>query len=149
MLRGLLVAEGCRIGRRQVKTLIDPDGDRGALSPSAHLPTRVNGYHNTSNQGVNTSLLNEANGNKSPTNQPFEGLTDHETNPDATGRELKVFKIDRASKHPLFHAGTRARRGPFIIRTTSTNICTFRTSGEIETEDESNYELTKSIDCRL
>jgi putative transposase len=36
MLRGLLVAEGCKIGRRHVKTLMLADGDRGALSPSAH-----------------------------------------------------------------------------------------------------------------
>jgi len=36
MLRGLLAAEGCKIGRRHVKTLMRADGDRGALSPSPH-----------------------------------------------------------------------------------------------------------------
>ena len=36
MLRGLLAAEGCKIGRRHIKTLMKADGDRGALSPSAH-----------------------------------------------------------------------------------------------------------------
>ena len=36
MLRGLLAAEGCKVGRRHVKTLMQRMGDRGALSPSAH-----------------------------------------------------------------------------------------------------------------
>ena len=35
MLRGLLVAEGCKIGRRHVKTLMRRMGMRGAVSPSA------------------------------------------------------------------------------------------------------------------
>jgi hypothetical protein len=41
MLRGLLVAEGCRIGRRHVKTLMKRIGDRGALSPSAYDEARA------------------------------------------------------------------------------------------------------------
>jgi predicted transcriptional regulator len=35
MLRGLLAAEGCKIGRRHVKTLMQRMGEKGALSPSA------------------------------------------------------------------------------------------------------------------
>ena len=56
-------------------------------------------------------FLYEANGNKSPTNQPFEGLTGHESNPDETGRELEVYKIDRASKHPYFMPGADPGEG--------------------------------------
>ena len=56
-------------------------------------------------------FLYEANGNKSPTNQPFEGLTGHESNPDDTGRELDVYKIDRASKHPYFMPGADPGEG--------------------------------------
>jgi hypothetical protein len=43
MLRGLLAAEGCKIGRRHVKTLMRRMGDRGALSPSAHEQARARG----------------------------------------------------------------------------------------------------------
>jgi phospholipase C len=39
-------------------------------------------------------FLYESNGNRSLTNQPYEGLTGNEFNPDDTGREIKVFKID-------------------------------------------------------
>jgi hypothetical protein len=41
MLRGLLSAEGCKIGRRHVKNADAADGDRGALSPSAHDEARA------------------------------------------------------------------------------------------------------------
>jgi hypothetical protein len=40
MLRGLLAAEGCRIGRRHVNA-DEADGDRGALSPSANDEARA------------------------------------------------------------------------------------------------------------
>jgi hypothetical protein len=36
MLRGLLAAEGCKIGRRHVNNADAADGDRGALPPPAH-----------------------------------------------------------------------------------------------------------------
>jgi putative transposase len=36
MLRGLLAAEGCKIGRRRMKTLMRRIGGRSALSPSPH-----------------------------------------------------------------------------------------------------------------
>ena len=35
MLQGLLVAEGCKMGRRQREDADEADGDRGALSPAA------------------------------------------------------------------------------------------------------------------
>ena len=36
MLRGLLAAEGCKIGRRHVKNADEADGHRGTLSPSTN-----------------------------------------------------------------------------------------------------------------
>jgi phospholipase C len=39
-------------------------------------------------------------GNKSTTGAPFDGLTGNESNPDGTGREVKVFKITNTSAHP-------------------------------------------------
>src|SRR6202022_4274269 len=39
-------------------------------------------------------FLYESSGNVSPANQPYEGLTGNESNPDDAGREIKVFKID-------------------------------------------------------
>ena len=41
MLRDLLVAEGCKIGRRHVSDADAADGDRGALSPAEHVQTRA------------------------------------------------------------------------------------------------------------
>lgn len=49
--------------------------------------------------------------NKSATNQPFEGLTGRESNPDDTGREIKVFKIDQAAKHPYLMPGADPGEG--------------------------------------
>ena len=39
-------------------------------------------------------------GQKTPGGQAFEGLTGNESNPDDTGREFKVYKIDSSSPHP-------------------------------------------------
>ncbi len=39
-------------------------------------------------------FLYESNGNKSPTNQPYDGLTGNESNLDEAGRVVTVFKID-------------------------------------------------------
>ena len=41
MLRRLLAANGSKVGRRHVKTLMAADGDRGALSASAHDEARA------------------------------------------------------------------------------------------------------------
>jgi phospholipase C len=50
-------------------------------------------------------FLYESSGNKSPTGQPFEGLTGAESNPDDTGREIKVYKIDPSTPHPYLMPG--------------------------------------------
>ena len=51
------------------------------------------------------------NNNLSPANQPFEGLTGKESNPDDAGREVKVFKIDHNTKHPYFMPGADPGEG--------------------------------------
>jgi phospholipase C len=56
-------------------------------------------------------FLYESSGNKSPSGQPFEGLTGEESNPDDTGREIKVFKIDHASPHPYLMPGADPGEG--------------------------------------
>jgi phospholipase C len=49
--------------------------------------------------------------NRSTSNQPFEGLTGNESNPDDTGREVKVFKIDHTSAHPYLMPGADPGEG--------------------------------------
>jgi phospholipase C len=56
-------------------------------------------------------FLYASNNNKSPRNQPFEGLTGDESNPDDTGREVKVFKIDANSVHPYLMPGADPGEG--------------------------------------
>jgi phospholipase C len=56
-------------------------------------------------------FLYNANGNKSPTNQPYEGLTGNESNPDDTGREIKVYKIDSTAPHPYLMPGADPGEG--------------------------------------
>ena len=56
-------------------------------------------------------FLYEDSENQSPTGQPFEGLTGNETNPDDTGREIQVFKIDNNSDHPYFMPGADPGEG--------------------------------------
>jgi phospholipase C len=51
-------------------------------------------------------------GNKSITDQPFEGLTGNESNPDDTGREFTVFRIDASKgKHPYLMPGADPGEG--------------------------------------
>jgi phospholipase C len=50
-------------------------------------------------------------GNRSPTGQPYEGLTGNESNPDSAGRDVKVFKIDHTHKHPYFMPGADPGEG--------------------------------------
>ena len=45
------------------------------------------------------------------TGQPFEGLTGSESNPDDTGREVQVFKIDATSPHPYLMPGADPGEG--------------------------------------
>src|SRR5438309_633046 len=56
-------------------------------------------------------FLYEDSANVAPRNQPFEGLTGQESNPDDAGREVKVFKIDGTSKHPYFMPGADPGEG--------------------------------------
>ena len=58
-------------------------------------------------------FLYTANGNRSPTNQPYEGLTGNESNPDDTGRVIKVFKIDATAQHPYLMPGADPGEGFF------------------------------------
>ncbi len=56
-------------------------------------------------------FLYETSGNKSATNQPFEGLTGKESNPDDAGREINVYKIDHSAKHPYLMPGADPGEG--------------------------------------
>ncbi len=67
-------------------------------------------------------FLYTANGNRSPTNQPYEGLTGNETNPDDTGREIPVFRIDANAQHPYLMPGADPGEGFF-----NTNFQLFET----------------------
>jgi len=58
-------------------------------------------------------FLYETSGNRSPTNQPFEGLTGNESNPDDAGRDVQVFKIDHTAKHSYFMPGADPGEGFF------------------------------------
>ena len=51
--------------------------------------------------------------NVAPNNQPYEGLTGNESNPDDLGREIKVFKIDETSSHPYLMPGADPGEGFF------------------------------------
>jgi len=50
-------------------------------------------------------------GNRSPSGEPYEGLTGNESNPDDTGREIKVFKIDNKAPHPYLQPGADPGEG--------------------------------------
>ncbi len=50
--------------------------------------------------------------NRSPTtNQPFDGLTGNESNPDDTGRTVNVYKITQNSPHPYLMPGADPGEG--------------------------------------
>ena len=50
-------------------------------------------------------------GNLSPSKQPFEGLTGHESNPDAHGAPVSVFKIGPSTPNPYFMPGADPGEG--------------------------------------
>jgi phospholipase C len=56
-------------------------------------------------------FLYETTGNRSTSGDPFEGLTGKESNPDDTGREVKVFKITQAHEHPYLMPGADPGEG--------------------------------------
>jgi phospholipase C len=67
-------------------------------------------------------FLYASSGNKSPTGDPYEGLTGNESNPDDAGRPVKVFPIDTTAKHPYLMPGADPGEGFF-----NTNYQLFRT----------------------
>jgi phospholipase C len=58
-------------------------------------------------------FLYEGTANKSETGQPFEGLTGNESNPDDTGRQIKVYKISQTAPHPYLMPGADPGEGFF------------------------------------
>ncbi|HEX3463550.1 MAG TPA: alkaline phosphatase family protein [Candidatus Elarobacter sp.] len=78
-------------------------------------------------------FLYETSGNVSLANQPYDGLTGNESNPDDTGRTWKVFKIDPA-QHTYFMPGADPGEGYH-----NTNYQLFRTDtptpGQTATND--------------
>lgn len=50
-------------------------------------------------------------GNKSPSGQPFEGLTGKESNPDSKGKDVPVFKIKPTDKNAYFMPGADPGEG--------------------------------------
>ncbi len=56
-------------------------------------------------------FLYQSSGNVSPLGQPFEGLKGTETNPDSTGKPVKVFPINATDAHPYFMPGANAGEG--------------------------------------
>jgi phospholipase C len=67
-------------------------------------------------------FLYEDRGNKSLLGEEFDGLTGDESNPDDTGRQLKVYKVDGAAKHPYLIPGADPGEGFY-----NTNLQLFST----------------------
>jgi phospholipase C len=58
-------------------------------------------------------FLYSGTGNRSASGDPFEGLTGTESNPDDTGREVVVYKVDKNSPHPYLMPGADPGEGFF------------------------------------
>jgi phospholipase C len=50
-------------------------------------------------------------GNKSPSGQPFEGLTGKESNPDSSGKSVRIFKIKPTDKNAYYMPGADPGEG--------------------------------------
>jgi len=50
-------------------------------------------------------------GNRSPIGNPYEGLTGNESNPDDSGKIVKVYKIDQQAAHPYLMPGADPGEG--------------------------------------
>ncbi|MGA8428694.1 MAG: alkaline phosphatase family protein [Candidatus Sulfotelmatobacter sp.] len=72
-------------------------------------------------------FLYESTGNKSPTNQPYEGLTGNESNLDDTGRAIQVYKIDNTAPHPYLMPGADPGEGFY-----NTNYQLFSTDDPVQ-----------------
>ena len=59
-------------------------------------------------------FLYESSGNKSPLQHPYDGLTGNESNPDDTGRQIQVYKIDSNAPHPYLMPGADPGEG-FVL----------------------------------
>jgi len=78
-------------------------------------------------------FLYSENGNRSPAGHEFDGLTGDETNPDATGRQVQVFRIDANHPHPYLMPGADPGEGFF-----NTNIQLFSSENPTANETPSN-----------
>jgi phospholipase C len=67
------------------------------------------------------------NNNTSPSGQPFEGLSGNETNPDDTGRQIQVYKIDATPPHPYLMPGADPGEGFY-----NTNYQLFSTDDPVQ-----------------
>src|SRR5262245_52129172 len=56
-------------------------------------------------------FLYTSEGNISPAGQPYEGLTGTESNPDASGNEVKVFQITPSTPNAYFMPGADPGEG--------------------------------------
>jgi phospholipase C len=56
-------------------------------------------------------FLYTAQGNKSPSGQPFEGLTGKESNPDSTGKAVTVHQIEANTRNAYFMPGADPGEG--------------------------------------
>ena len=56
-------------------------------------------------------FLYAANGNKSPAGNPFDGLTGSESNPDSTGKAVKVYKIKATDNNAYYMPGADPGEG--------------------------------------
>jgi phospholipase C len=85
-------------------------------------------------------FLYESSGNKSPTGQPFEGLTGNESNMDDHGTEVKVFKITHDADHPYLMPGADPGEGFH-----NTNIQLFSTDDPAPGVDSTNDGFVKNF----
>lgn len=89
-------------------------------------------------------FLYEDRNNISPAGQPFEGLKGDETNPDGTGKPLKVFKIQQASSLSYFYP--RADPGEGFA---NTNVQLFGINPPASGAQATNQGFVKSFQANM
>lgn len=77
-----------------------------SLSSVAHVVTPM-----LENRSFDHMLGFRYPGNKTPTGRPFEGLTGTESNPDATGTAVGVFRIEPNTPNAYFTPGADPGEG--------------------------------------
>src|SRR2546423_1471862 len=98
---------------RRGKSLPRPSHQEAVVArsgPSAILPAVVLMLENRSFDHMLGFLYTDA-GNVSPLGQPFEGLTGTESNPDANGQPVSVFKIEPTTPNAYFMPGADPGEG--------------------------------------